>query len=74
MGDEAKLASAGLIFAIGGGAIFPPLQGLLIDKANWFSGLSSIRVSFVLPLICFIVIAYFGYWVYKDSKKVIVKS
>jgi FHS family L-fucose permease-like MFS transporter len=73
MGDEAKLASAGLILAIGGGSIFPPLQGLLIDEANWFSGLSSVRVSFFLPLICFIVIAWFGYWVYKDSKKEVVK-
>jgi FHS family L-fucose permease-like MFS transporter len=70
MGDEAKLASAGLILAIGGGAVMPPLQGLLIDKATWFGDtLSSVRVSFFLPLICFIVIAWFGYWVYKDSKK-----
>ncbi|MDR2287320.1 MAG: L-fucose:H+ symporter permease [Prevotellaceae bacterium] len=70
MGDEAKLASAGLILAIGGGCVMPPLQGLLIDKANWFdTWLSSVRVSFVLPLICFIVIAYFGYWVYRNSQK-----
>jgi FHS family L-fucose permease-like MFS transporter len=74
MGDEAKLASAGLILAIGGGCVMPPLQGLLIDKANWFSFLSSVRVSFILPLICFIVIAYFGYWVYKDSNKLKTKS
>jgi FHS family L-fucose permease-like MFS transporter len=72
MGDEAKLASAGLILAIGGGAVMPPLQGFLIDEATWFSGLSSVRVSFFLPLICFIVIAWFGYWVYKDSKKEVV--
>jgi FHS family L-fucose permease-like MFS transporter len=74
MGDEAKLASAGLILAIGGGAIFPPLQGLLMDTADWFTFLTPVRIAFFLPLICFIVIAYFGYWVYKDSKKAIVKS
>jgi FHS family L-fucose permease-like MFS transporter len=68
MGDEAKLASAGLILAIGGGSILPPLQGLLIDKAVWFSGLSSIRFSFVLPLICFVVIAAFGRWVGKRQE------
>jgi FHS family L-fucose permease-like MFS transporter len=67
MGDEAKLASAGLILAIGGGSVIPPLQGLLIDKADWFSFLSPVRFSFILPLICFIVIAYFGYWVYKTK-------
>jgi FHS family L-fucose permease-like MFS transporter len=69
MGDEAKLASAGLILAIGGGCVMPPLQGLLIDKAVWFEGLSAVRFSFILPLICFIVIACFGYWVYRYSHK-----
>ncbi|MDR2139264.1 MAG: L-fucose:H+ symporter permease [Tannerella sp.] len=68
MGDEAKLASAGLILAIGGGSILPPMQGLLIDRAVWFDGLSSIRFSFVLPLICFAVIAAFGQWVGKKRE------
>ncbi len=63
LGDDAKLGSAGLILAIGGGCLMPPLQGLLIDKATWFTALSSVRVSFVLPLICFIVIALYGHWV-----------
>jgi FHS family L-fucose permease-like MFS transporter len=67
MGDDAKLASAGLILAIGGGCLMPPLQGLLIDKAVWFDALSSIRISFVLPLICFIVITAFGRWVGKQQ-------
>jgi FHS family L-fucose permease-like MFS transporter len=67
MGDEAKLASSGLILAIGGGCVMPPLQGLLIDHANWFTGLSSVRISFVLPLICFIVIASFARWVGKKE-------
>jgi len=62
LGDDAKLGSAGLILAIGGGCFMPPLQGLLIDKATWLEPLSSIRFSFVLPLICFVVIAQFGYW------------
>jgi FHS family L-fucose permease-like MFS transporter len=68
MGDEAKLASAGLILAIGGGSILPPLQGLLIDEAVWFGDLlSSVRVSFILPLLCFIIIALFGRWVQKQK-------
>ncbi|MDR1860568.1 MAG: L-fucose:H+ symporter permease [Bacteroidales bacterium] len=63
MGEEAKLASAGLILAIGGGCIMPPAQGWLIDKAVWFGDtLSSARISFVLPLLCFIVIGAFGNW------------
>ena len=66
LGDDAKLGSAGLILAIGGGMLLPPLQGLLIDKATWFASLSSIRFSFLLSLICFIVIAIYGRWVQKN--------
>ena len=62
LGDDVKLGSAGLILAIGGGCLLPPLQGLLIDKATWFASLSSVRFSFVLSLICFIVIALYGRW------------
>ncbi|MDR1756732.1 MAG: L-fucose:H+ symporter permease [Culturomica sp.] len=69
MGDEAKLASAGLIFAIGGGCIMPPMQGWLIDRATWFEWLSPVRISFVLPFICFVVITCYGYWVYTSHKK-----
>lgn len=61
LGDDAKLGSAGLILAIGGGCLMPPLQGLLIDKAHWFESLSSVRVSYVLPLICFVVITVYGF-------------
>jgi FHS family L-fucose permease-like MFS transporter len=68
LGDDAKLGSAGLILAIGGGCLMPPLQGLLIDKAVWFECLSSVRISFVLPLLCFIVIALYGYRTYRFSK------
>ncbi|MDR2840774.1 MAG: L-fucose:H+ symporter permease [Paludibacter sp.] len=68
MGDEAKLASAGLILAIGGGAILPPIQGWLIDRATWFgSALSPVRFSFILPLICFVVIALYSRSVIKKS-------
>lgn len=66
LGDDAKLGSAGLILAIGGGCLMPPLQGLLIDKATWFAPLSSVRFSFVLPLICFVMIAWFARWAGKS--------
>lgn len=60
LGDDAKLGSAGLILAIGGGSLMPPLQGALMDT-DGFLGLSATRFSFVLPFICFIVIAIYGY-------------
>ncbi|MDR1758704.1 MAG: L-fucose:H+ symporter permease [Bacteroidales bacterium] len=70
MGDEAKLASSGLILAIGGGCIMPPLQGFLMDNGTWFGNLlSSTRLSFVLPLLCFVFIAIFGWWVEHDRKR-----
>jgi len=64
LGDDAKLGAAGLIMAIGGGCLMPPLQGAIIDMQAFnlgFMTLSSTRASFVLPLICFVVIAIFGF-------------
>lgn len=61
MGDDASLASAGLVMAIVGGALMPPLQGAMIDAASLIDGIPSVQTSFVLPLICFIVICLFGY-------------
>ena len=52
--EEAKLGSAGLIMAIVGGALLPLMQGYFIDVLG-------VRNSFYLPLICFVVIAIFGF-------------
>ena len=63
LGDDAKLGAAGLIMAIGGGCLMPPMQAAIMDMNAFnlgFMTLSSTRASFVLPLICFIVIAIFG--------------
>ena len=59
LGDDAKLGAAGLIMAILGGSVLPPLQAMIIDKRE-IAGLPAVNVSFVLPLICFIVIAIYG--------------
>jgi FHS family L-fucose permease-like MFS transporter len=61
MGDDASLASAGLIMAIVGGALMPPLQGMLIDAGSFIGNIPSIKTSFLLPLVCFVVIAFYGY-------------
>jgi len=63
LGDDAKLGAAGLIMAIGGGCLMPPMQAAIMDMNAFnlgFMTLSSTRASFVLPLICFVVIAIFG--------------
>ena len=64
LGEDAKIGSAGLILAIGGGSLMPPLQGAIMDMSSFSMGefmLSSTRISFCLPVICFLVIGFFGW-------------
>jgi MFS transporter, FHS family, L-fucose permease len=54
LGDDAKMGSAGLIMAIGGGAALPPIQGLISDITG------NIHISFWIPLLCFVIITIYG--------------
>jgi len=60
MGEEAKIASAGLIFAIVGGCLLPPLQGRIIDMGG-IVAMEGVRVSFFLPFLCFVIVAIYGF-------------
>ncbi|WP_341226254.1 L-fucose:H+ symporter permease [uncultured Arcticibacterium sp.] len=53
VGDDAKLGAAGLVAAIGGGALLPLVQASIIDN-------SSVNLSFTVPLVCFIVVVFYG--------------
>ena len=64
LGEDAKFGAAGLIMAILGGSVLPPLQAMIIDRGTLF-GMPAVNVSFVLPLFCFVVIALYGYRVFK---------
>jgi FHS family L-fucose permease-like MFS transporter len=69
LGEDAKIGSAGLILAIGGGCLMPPLQGAIMDMTSFSMGdfvLSSTRASFCLPFICFLVIGYYGWNTKRD--------
>jgi len=75
MGDEAKIGSAGLIMAIVGGALMPVLQGSILDWGGSgfsdvliFGFIPEINFSFILPLICLTVVAYYGYSTFETSK------
>ncbi len=54
IGDDAKLGAAGLVMAIAGGSFMPPLQGLMLDSYG-------VQMSYLMPIICFVVIAWYGY-------------
>jgi len=58
--DDATLGAAGLVMAIVGGALMPPLQGAIIDLGT-VAGMPAVNFSFVLPFISFVVIAIYGY-------------
>jgi FHS family L-fucose permease-like MFS transporter len=54
LGEHTKAGSSFLVMAIVGGAIIPPLMGLVSDA-------SSINVAFFVPAVCFAVVAAFGF-------------
>ena len=60
LGDDAKFGAAGLIMAILGGSVLPPVQASIIDLGS-VGGFPAVNLSFVLPLICFIVVAAYGF-------------
>lgn len=66
IGEDAKFGAAGLIMAILGGSILPPLQASIID-CHKVLGMPAENVSFIFPLVCFIVVATYGYRTYKKA-------
>lgn len=64
--DESKIGAAGLVMAIVGGALMPTLQGMVLDLGGTgysdlrILGVSEVNFSFVLPLLCFVIIAIYG--------------
>jgi len=65
--QDTKLGAAFLVMAIVGGALMPPLQGMLIDQ-EILLGMPAVNVSFVLPLACFLVVTLYGYRSVKSVK------
>ena len=58
--QDATLGAAFLVMAIVGGALMPPLQGAIIDQ-QVIMGHPAVNVSFILPLVCFLIIIGYGY-------------
>ena len=62
LGKYTSQGSAFLIMMILGGAIIPPVQGILADT-------SGIHFSYIIPLLCFAYLAYFAIKVSSELKK-----
>lgn len=66
VGEDTTLGAAFLVMAIVGGALLPVMQGMIIDlgTVGW---LPAVNASFILPFICFVVIAIYGYRTWKGK-------
>jgi fucose permease len=54
LGARAKRASAYIVMSIVGGALLPPLMGVVAERSNMSRG-------FIVPVVCFVLIALYGY-------------
>ncbi|MEI9919510.1 MAG: L-fucose:H+ symporter permease [Bacteroidota bacterium] len=58
LGIHMKLGSSFIIMAIVGGAVFPPIMGIIADNVG-------IQVAFVIPTVCFVVVFLYSLNGYK---------
>lgn len=65
---DTSLGAAFLVMAIVGGALMPPLQGMIIDL-NTVGWLPAVNVSFVLPLICFTVVTAYALYILRKHAR-----
>ncbi|HRE66901.1 MAG TPA: L-fucose:H+ symporter permease [Cyclobacteriaceae bacterium] len=61
LGEQTKLGSSLIIMAIVGGAIVPPVMGIIADETH------TIQLAFILPVLCFLIVAYYGWSGYKTK-------
>ena len=55
LGSDTEMASSLIVMSIVGGAILPRIFGLISDSTG------NIQMGYIVPLVCFIVVAYFGW-------------
>lgn len=57
--EDMSLGAAFLVMAIVGGALMPPLQGMIIDQ-GMIGSMPAVNISFIMPLTCFVVVSLYG--------------
>lgn len=60
LGTHTQQASSFIVMGVVGGAVFPPLMGMIADK--------NIAHAYYLPIICYFIIFLFGYRLYRAKK------
>ncbi len=63
---DTSLGAAFLVMAIVGGALMPPLQGMIIDLGT-VGGMPAINASFAISLVCLAGIAVYVYRTLRES-------
>ncbi len=66
--QDTTLGASFLVMAIVGGALMPPLQGMIIDLGT-VAGHPAVNFSFILPLICFIIVSTYGWRMFRMYQK-----
>lgn len=67
LGEDAKLGAAGLIMAILGGSVLPPLQASVIDR-NTLLGFPAVNLSFLIPFLCLLAILWYARYIRKAAR------
>lgn len=67
LGTLTKKGSSFLVMAVAGGAFCPPIMGLIADTFNMAMG-------FLIPLVCFVFICYFGIVSAKHKIEIPIKT
>lgn len=62
LGEHTKIGGSGLIMAILGGALLPLLQARIIDISN-------VNLSYLLPLLCFLIIGAYAFFATRIDPK-----
>jgi len=61
VGENIKIASAGLTMSILGGSIFPVIQAAIIGSDITILGIPATNLSFIIPLLCISVVVWYGH-------------
>ncbi len=68
LGQDTKIGGSGLVMAILGGAVLTALQGQVSDATGM------INASYIVPFVCFLVVAAYGFYFAKPKEPAMVTA